>query len=206
MNLALFDFDGTITDRDTYTPFLRYAARPTRLALGRVVLMPVGAGYKTGLLPAARARAAASWVAFRGERADDVRARGERYARTALPSALRPHALERIRQHQAEGDTVVVVSASLNVYLEPWATAHGVHVICTTLEERDGRLTGRYVGGDCSGEEKLVRIQRRYDLSRYERIHAYGDTDEDREILSIAHEPVFCWHPRRTGGRRDTGR
>lgn len=63
----------------------------------------------------------------------------------------------------------------------------GVEMLCNRLEGRDGRLTGRYADGDL-GPRKAERIRRRYDLSRYLRIHAYGDSREDRPMLALAHE------------------
>ena len=65
--------------------------------------------------------------------------------------------------------------------------------ICATLEERGGRLTGRYLGGDCSGREKVRRIRRRYDLGRYDTVYAYGDSGEDREMLELAHRKYYRW-------------
>lgn len=87
----------------------------------------------------------------------------------------------------------MVVSASLDDYLRPWCDAQGVDVICTQLEARDGRLTGSYVGGDRCEEEKARRIRERYALADYVTVHAYGDTEEDRQMLELAHAGYFCW-------------
>ena len=65
--------------------------------------------------------------------------------------------------------------------------------ICTTLEERRGRLTGRYVHGDCCGAEKALRILQRYELDRYSHVYAYGDSGEDREMLALAHRKYYRW-------------
>ena len=59
----------------------------------------------------------------------------------------------------------------------------------------NGRLTGRYRGADCSGAEKARRIKERYDLTRYPIVYAYGDTEEDREMLALAHERYYRWKP-----------
>ena len=96
-----------------------------------------------------------------GRRAEDVRAHGRRYARDILPGVVRPHALERITWHKGQGDTVVVVSASLDAYVVPWCASLGVDAICTALDERDGVLTGRYAGGECSAPAKVQRIRER---------------------------------------------
>jgi hypothetical protein len=56
-----------------------------------------------------------------------------------------------------------------------------------------GRLTGRYVQGDCSGAEKVRRILQRYELTRYALVYAYGDSSEDREMLELAHKKFYRW-------------
>jgi hypothetical protein len=81
----------------------------------------------------------------------------------------------------------------LDVYLQPWCDSIGVELVCTELEDRDGRLTGRYRHGDCSGPAKVRRILSRYDLSRYPVIYAYGDTSDDREMLELAHRKFYRW-------------
>jgi HAD superfamily hydrolase (TIGR01490 family) len=191
MNLALFDFDGTITSNNTWTPFLKFAVRPSRMVVGRLLLLPVIVSHRLGAVPAGRARQIANCVAFCGERSSALRQYGMKYATDVLPRTLRQSALDRIEWHKSQGDEVVVVSASLNVYLGPWCEARNLLYICTTLEERAGRLTGRCVDGDCSGAEKVRRIRERFDLSRYTVLYAYGDTPDDREMLELAHRKYY---------------
>jgi HAD superfamily phosphoserine phosphatase-like hydrolase len=99
--------------------------------------------------------------------------------------------MQRLEWHKARGDEVVVVSASLDVYLEPWCDAQGIHCVCTRLEERDGVLTGRYVEGDCTGPEKARRVLARFDRRQYASVYAYGDTSEDEDLLAIADRPFY---------------
>jgi HAD superfamily hydrolase (TIGR01490 family) len=190
MNLALFDFDGTVTSSDTWTPFMRFAIRPSRM-LAWAPLSPVVVGYRLGMVSASRVRQMAARVGFQGEEAAAVRQLGAEYATTVLPRTLRRSALERIDWHKVQGDDVVVVSASLDVYLGPWCEGRGIDYICATLETRGDRLTGRYVHGDCVGAEKVRRILQRYQLTRYGLVYAYGDTVEDREMLELAHKRYY---------------
>jgi len=192
MNLALFDFDGTITHRDTFRPFIEFAVERRRRVLGGLVLGPVVAAYGLGYVPATRMRALAAFCGFRGRRETDLDALGARYAST-FESVVRSEALERIRWHRAAGDRVVVVSASLRSYLRVWCETLELELICTELESRRGVLTGRYLGGDCTGAEKARRVRARYDLARYPVIYAYGDTHEDRELLGLASKRYFRW-------------
>jgi len=193
MHLALFDFDGTVTSSDTWTPFMRFAVGPARMRVGRALLSPVVVGYRLGMVSSSRGRQIAARIGFQGEEAAAVRQLGIEYATTVLPRTERQSALERIEWHKVQGDDVVVVSASLDVYLGPWCERHGLDYICTTLEQRGGRLTGRYVHGDCSGAEKVRRIRQRYQLTRYSLVYAYGDSAEDREMLELAHKKYYRW-------------
>lgn len=193
MNLALFDFDGTITFGDTFTPFLYFAVDPRRIALGRVALAPMFVCWKLRLLSDSQARERAAGFGFRGCGEADVRALGASYARDVLPGVVRPEAQERIRWHKAQGDRVVVVSASLDLYLVPWCHALDLELICTEMDTHDGRYTGRYRGGDCLGPEKPRRILERYNLRDYSTVYAYGDTIEDHPMLRLATKRFFQW-------------
>ena len=172
---------------------MRLAVTPARQTLGRFVLMPAYARYKCGMMPVGRMRESAIRVGLSGERATGVREMGCRYARETLPALVRPCAAERLAWHKSRGDDVVVVSASLNMYLSPWCEDRQIATICTTLEERDGLLTGECVGGDCSGEEKVRRVLAQYSLSQYEAVYAYGDTPDDQPLLALAKHKYYCW-------------
>ncbi|MBB6366789.1 HAD superfamily phosphoserine phosphatase-like hydrolase [Xanthomonas sacchari] len=126
-------------------------------------------------------------LVFAGRDADDIARQAEHYAQEALPLLLRPDMMQRIAWHQAQAHAVAVVSGSLDLYLRPWCTQHGLHVICNRLDVQDGRLTGRYRHGDC-GPRKAALIRMHYDLGAYQRIYAYGDSREDRPMLAMAHE------------------
>ena len=209
MDLALFDFDGTITETDafsgsdSFSAFVRFAVRPSRKVIGWLRLGPMVAGYHLGCVSASRARQAVARVGFQGEPACRVQQLGSKFAAEVLPSTVRPWALERIGWHQNRTDKVVVVSAALDVYLRPWCQALGVECVCTELEEQNGMLTGMYRDGDCTGAEKARRIAKRFPLECYSSIYAYGDTAEDRDMLDLAHRKYYGWDEMRfcaTGG------
>lgn len=193
MNLALFDFDGTITTRETFPDFMRHAVAPRRSAIAKVLLAPLVIGYRFGLVPGRVIRAIVVRAGFSGRREADIREAGERFARDVLPALVRPEALERIGWHRAQGDEVVVVSGGLELYLDAWCRQHDLPLIASRLAVRDGRLTGRYDGADCVGAEKSRRIRARYRLGDYAQVFAYGDTHEDHAMLALAHRKWFRW-------------
>ena len=190
-DLALFDFDGTLTTRETFPDFMRYAIARPRLLVGGVLLAPVVFGYRRGWVAGNPTRASIVQVGFRGVDAERLRAQGAAFARDVLPGVLRPEAMARLAWHRQRGDRVVVVSGGLDVYLAPWCRAQGLDWICSSLEARDGVLTGRYAGAQCVADEKARRVRERYDLAGYRAVHAYGDTHEDHALLALAHHATY---------------
>lgn len=193
MNLALFDFDGTLTERELFGEFLALSVPPVRLALGRLLLAPLVLGYRAGLLSGSLVRACAVRIGFSGADQARIEAVGRRFSEQVVPDALRPMAMARMRWHLDQGDTVVVVSGAFNVYLTHWCRAQGVDLLCSSLEAHDGILTGRYLGAQCVGMEKARRVGERYRLKDYAAVYAYGDTPEDRDMLALANRRWYRW-------------
>ena len=189
-DLALFDFDGTLTTRETFPAFMRYAVVRPRLLAGGVLLAPVVFGYRRGWVAGNPTRASIVQMGLRGVDAERLRAQGAAFARDVLPGVLRPEAMARLAWHRQRGDRVVVVSGGLDVYLAPWCADQGVELLCSVLAERGGRITG-YAGLQCVGEEKVRRVRTLCDPQAYAAIHAYGDTHEDQAMLAMAHHRTY---------------
>jgi len=195
MDLALFDFDGTITDRETMPAFMRAAVRTHRVWLGRILLLPFIFGYKARVISGTLVRKVICRFGFWRIPAYELEAHGRRFARDVLPATLCPEAMERIAWHKRRGDTVVVVSGGLDLYLTHWCQEHGIELLCSTPEQRGGRFTGRYLGRQCVRDEKARLVRERFALSQFSRVFAYGDTPEDSELLALAHEPYYRGQP-----------
>jgi phosphatidylglycerophosphatase C len=187
--VAAFDFDGTITRKDTLVPFLRRFRGVARFAGAFVQALP---GTLTGPDRRAAYKAAVFQQLLRGVPAEDLTAAALDYGRQ-LPAQFRPATVERIRWHQQEGHEVVIVSASLRAYLDPVVEHLGLDGVCAVELEvaDDGRLTGRMAGPNCRGAEKVVRLTDWLGGDSPERLWAYGNSSGDRELLAAAHEPVW---------------
>ena len=192
-DLALFDFDGTLTTRETFPAFMRYAVVRPRLLAGGVLLAPVVFGYRRGWVAGNPTRASIVQMGLRGVDAERLRAQGAAFARDVLPGVLRPEAMARLAWHRQRGDRVVVVSGGLDVYLAPWCADQGVELLCSVLAERGGRITGS-AGPQCVGEEKVRRVHALCDPQAYAAFHAYGDTHEDQAMLAMAHHRTYRGH------------
>jgi phosphatidylglycerophosphatase C len=133
-------------------------------------------------------------AAFEGEYVDRVEAAGVAFARDVMRTNLRAGVVASLHDHLANGDTVILVSASFEVYLRPLATHLGAaDVLGTRLADDDGRFTGRLDGPNCRGPEKVRRLHDWLDLHAGGRtnVHltAYGDSSGDRELLIDADVP-----------------
>lgn len=114
------------------------------------------------------------------------------FAVKEIPKLLRPEAVQRLYWHQEQGHKTILVSASLEAYLLPWAEAMGFDLATgTQLEVQNERLTGRILGKNCYGREKVERLRGMLgDLSQYY-IYAYGDSRGDKELLAAATFPYY---------------
>ena len=135
----------------------------------------------------------AVFVAFCGVSEEELRKKGLQYSRMKLESDLRPEAIQRIQMHKAQGDKVVVVSASLRLYLEDWCLREGLDLLCSDLAFQNERATGLYQGNDCSGHEKSRRVSKSYNLEDFASIYGYGDSDDDLPMLALADKVIYRW-------------
>ncbi len=207
--IAAFDFDGTLTRRDTLLPFLVRAcgARTVSRAVSRVA--PVAARARLGRLQSElhhrdHTKEALLGELLRGREASWFRQLGEDYALT-LDRRLRPEMVDQVEWHRSHGHELVIVSASLLTYLEPFARTQGFdHVIAVGMEEGpDGRLTGRLTGPNVRGPEKAVRFNAWLDGAHPEFVWGYGNSSGDTELLELAHVPVWVNKRSDRAGRPD---
>jgi phosphatidylglycerophosphatase C len=184
--VAVFDLDGTLTKHDTLLPFLRFAA-PSRVRAGLLGASPALAAHALGLVPNWQAKQAVLERVLGGMRATELEERGRRFAIEVMPGLLRRNALACVAWHRDQGHVLVLASASLDVYLGPWASSAGFrHVLATRLEIVNGRVTGHLTGRNCYGPEKVVRLSELPGRLDRHVVHAYGDSRGDRELLAIA--------------------
>jgi phosphatidylglycerophosphatase C len=209
--IAAFDFDGTLTRRDTLVPFLAKACGTTALTRALRTVAPLAVKARTGRLDAELHHRDASKEALlhallAGREAAWLAREGERYA-TTLGAKLRPEMVEQVRWHRDAGHELVIVSASLAAYLEPFARTHGFdHVIAVELEAGElGRLSGAMRGPNVRGPEKAVRLRSWLDGDEPACLWAYGNSSGDRELLEMADVPVWVAGCSRAAAARPEG-
>lgn len=142
--VAFFDFDGTLTTGDTLMPFLKFVVGTPTYYAKLALVSPVLAAYFAKLLRNDIAKQIVLKQYLAGYHIDDLFERGQRFCDEVIPTMLRPEGMERLRWHQEQGHECVLVSASMDVYLNAWAKREGFsEVICTALGSVRKLRTGR---------------------------------------------------------------
>jgi phosphatidylglycerophosphatase C len=201
MEIAAFDFDGTLTRADTFGPFLREVCGTGALLRAFAADAPrlVLAGLGLGSRDDAKERMLRRLLG--GREHSDLAARGRAYGMRIAKTGLRSEMVARLQWHASEGHELAIVSASLDLYIERTAELLGIGtVLCSRMEiDGDGRVTGNLIGGNCRGAAKLARIRERFGTGGYE-LWAYGNSAGDAEMLAAADHPMRL--ERRTGRLR----
>ncbi len=190
--IAAFDFDGTLTTRDTLFSFTCWRRRRAEVVADLLKTLPLLALYSARLVGNDSHKMALFARAFQGMPADAFERRARDFARSEIPGMIRAEALERVRFHQQRGDRVVIVSASPTDWIVPWAVSEGVtEVIGNPAEVTAGRVTGRLAGVNCYGPEKVRRLLALNPERESYTLFAYGDGRGDRELLAAADHPYY---------------
>jgi phosphatidylglycerophosphatase C len=186
--VAAFDFDGTLTRRETLLPFRLHTLGAVVVARHAVVLSPTLAGYGLGMIRNDVAKERVFVRCLGGMRLDELEQEGERFAAYILPGLLRHEAMQRLEWHKQQGHRCVVISASLELYVRPWAIKAGFDdVIATRLEMQEaGCITGKLSGENCFGIQKVRRLETLLGEREGYTLFAYGDSLGDKELLSSA--------------------
>lgn len=189
--IVAFDFDGTLTVRDSFTGFLRKRAGRRRWALGLVRLAPATAAYARDRDRGA-IKAAAVKEFLEGVSRSDLEADAEAYAVRAWRKLMRPDALETWNDWGQQEAHRVIVTASPALTVAPFARRLGAEGLLGTdlTFDADDRLTGAFESPNCRGEEKVRRLRAAYGPA-LRLAAAYGDTSGDAEMLAIAERPGF---------------
>lgn len=185
INLALFDFDGTLCTKDSFTGFIFYTLSKRHIMRKGLKILPWIQAYYLKLYPADAMRTKLFSTMFKGNSAKQLQQLGQEYAQTLVKN-LDTQLFQRLLQHQAQGDKVVLVSASIDLYLKPVCELLNIDLICTQVEIHNGFITGQYSTPDCSSEQKKIRVHEAYHLNDYAHVYAYGNSYEDLQMFSLA--------------------
>jgi phosphatidylglycerophosphatase C len=184
--IAFFDFDGTITTKDTLLEFIKFCKGSFSFYFGFLLHTPYLVAYRLKIVSNQTAKEKILTHFFRDTPVAVFEKYCSDFSKNILPELIRNKALQEIKRLQKNNVKVVVVSASPENWIQGWCSETGTELIASRLEIKNGKLTGKILGKNCHGDEKVNRISEIYNLSEYHIVAAYGDSNGDRSMLRLA--------------------
>jgi HAD superfamily hydrolase (TIGR01490 family) len=188
--VAFFDVDETLLSVRTLESFLLYYLKREPSMISPERLRELAGQVVTLDRSEFNRRYYGIWA---GQDAARVSAAGRDWFAEALeqPGFYRPNVLERLREHQAAGDRVVLVSGSFEPPLRPLADALGVDALyCTELEIDRGVYTGTISAAMIGDDKRHVVESYLADLDPRTPSWGYGDHSSDLPLLERVESPV----------------
>lgn len=189
--LALFDFDGTLTKKDTMFEFIRFSKGNLMLLIGLIISFPILVLYKLGFYSNEKAKEFFLSFFFKGSNIDDLFKIGKKFANARIEKILYKDAKKAIEWHKSNNHKIIVISASIDIWLSEWCKKNKIHLISTKLHVKNGKISGRLLTKNCFGPEKVNRLKKEFNLSKFSLIYAYGDSRGDKEMLSLADKGYY---------------
>jgi len=186
MRVSAFDFDGTLTTKDTFLEFIKHSHGKMRFLFGFLFLSPVMALFKAGLISNQRTKQIAFSFFYKGWEIEKFNSFCESFS-AKIDAILRQSTIILLKEHLAEGNHVVIISASIENWIRPWAEKQGIRKIAgTKIEVIARKITGRFASKNCYGMEKVNRLLEIYPEREKYLLFACGDSCGDRELLNSA--------------------
>jgi len=188
-----FDFDGTLTTKDTLLEFIRFAKGSGQMFRGFLLFSPLLLLMKLHLYPNWKAKQQVFSYFFKGMNIDDFNALCTHFAEQNK-HLLRPAGIEKVRQAiEEEQATVLIISASIDNWVRPFFDEidKKIQVLGTQTEIKGGRLTGRFTTKNCYGQEKVNRLTALYPHREAYDLIAFGDSRGDKELLDFADKGFY---------------
>lgn len=190
--IAAFDFDGTITRKDTLIEFLRFAGGNARLYTVFALYSPLLVLMKLKLYSNQKAKEKIFAHYFKGMPIEQFDNLCRRFFEQKGQSLIYTDAKTQIAKHKAQGNEVVVISASIENWVCHFADAlRADKLLATQVEVQEGKLTGRFLTANCYGKEKVNRLLSVYPERNKYYLIAYGDSRGDKELLQFADESHY---------------
>lgn len=187
--IVVFDFDGTLTRKDTLLEFIKFAKGKWRFYIGILFLSPILIAYLLHLYPNDKAKQVVFRHFFKGMPYNKFKQLGKNFS-THIDKIINVPIFKKQESYYKAGATIYVISASIVEWVEPWCKAHHVSQVFGTLIEvsEDKRITGRFLSKNCYGQEKVNRLLSVEPNRKSYHLIAYGDSNGDRELLAFADE------------------
>nr|WP_307990863.1 HAD family hydrolase [uncultured Niameybacter sp.] len=190
--IAAFDFDGTITTKDSLLDLYKYSFGNRKFIKGLIIHSLDILFYMIGIKKNDEVKEKLFKYFFKNISENEFNTLCNAYCENRLETIINSVALEKIKWHKEKGHVVVIISASFETWIKPWANKNGIEeVICTQYEVVNNQITGNIKGKNCHGIEKVNRLIEKYPKKEEYILYAYGDSKGDLDLLKFSDHPHF---------------
>ncbi len=188
--LYLFDFDGTLTYKDTMFLFLKFYNH-AKYSVQFLKHVPLFILLKMKLANAEAVKKSFISSILKGESRYQIEKKAQQFFEENYPSLFRENALDFINNIDTTHTESYIVSASLDIWVKPFAEKFNMKLLSTQAEFKDDVFTGKFVGKNCNKEEKVIRIKLEIGNKKFDKIIAFGDTSGDKAMFKFANESHY---------------
>lgn len=188
--LYVFDFDGTLTYKDTMFLYLKYF-NPSKYRVQYLKHIPLFVLVKLKLADAESVKKSFIASMLKGQTEAKLHQVSDNFFNNYYPKLIRENALEFINQIKKEQTDSYIVTASLDIWVRPFAEKFGMQMLATKADYQNGVFTGKFASKNCNGEEKVHRIKEAIENKKFDKTIAFGDTSGDRPMLKWANESFY---------------
>lgn len=189
--LALFDFDGTITCKDSLLEFIKFSSGKLGFYIVMALFSPLILYYVFIKKDGEIAKIKVLSFLYKGKSEEELNSIGKDFSEKVIPMILLPKAIDEIETFKHKKDRIVIISASLEIWLKPWTDKMDLELLCTRMEFKDGKFTGRFATPNCNGAEKVNRIKSHLKIEEYKPVYAYGNSSGDKPMLALADKAFY---------------
>lgn len=189
----VFDFDGTLTTRDTLIEFIRFAKGNVSFVIGFLLFSPILVLMKLGWYPNWKAKQKVFSYFFKGMSIREFEEKCKNFAECRA-ELVRLKGLKAVDKAVDENAKVVIVSASIENWVRAFFRQFGLDMVIisgTKIEVKNAVVTGQFIGNNCYGPEKVRRIQELFPDRKQYKLIAFGDSKGDKELLTYADESHY---------------
>jgi len=190
--LAVFDFDGTITQKDTLLEFIKFSKGKWQFYFGFLLFSPLLVAMKLKLYPNWKIKQRLFSYFYKGTSIETFDNWGNEFV-SKMDKMLRSKAIDALKFHKENGDKIIIISASIENWIKPWAEKVYIDTILATKIETDEKsvLTGQFLTKNCYGQEKVNRLLAEFPNRKEYTLVVYGDSRGDKELIDFADEGYY---------------
>ncbi|HXB40016.1 MAG TPA: HAD family hydrolase [Bacteroidia bacterium] len=190
--LVLFDFDGTITTKDTFPLFFKFTFGTLRYYSGFSLFAPLFLLYKLKLYEGGKLKERILSHYLKNKPQNEMQEMGKNYFDFLMKNnIIKREFLEKIEFYKKEGFCVAVVSASPDLWIKLFCTQYQIDCLCTELQYLSSVFSGKLKTKNCNGEEKRTRVKEHYNTNEFDEIVIYGDSPGDKKMMELATTKVW---------------